>query len=84
MDHPFHLHVWPFRVIERSDAQVVSPGWKDTVNVPAGESVRLRIPFRNFTGKAVYHCHILDHEDLGMMQLIDVVKTLPRPMPMGH
>ena len=71
MDHPFHLHVWPFRVIERSDAQAVSPGWKDTVNVPAGESVRVRIPFRDVPGKAVYHCHILDHEDLGMMGVIE-------------
>ena len=47
------------------------PGWKDTVNVPAGQSVRLRIPFRDIVGRAVYHCHILDHEDLGMMGIID-------------
>jgi FtsP/CotA-like multicopper oxidase with cupredoxin domain len=71
MDHPFHLHVWPFRVIERSDGTAVSPGWKDTVNVPAGQSVRVRIAFRDFSGKAVYHCHILDHEDLGMMGVIE-------------
>ena len=71
MDHPFHLHVWPFRVVERSDGGTLPPGWKDTVNVPAGQSVRLRIPFRDIPGKAVYHCHILDHEDLGMMGIID-------------
>ncbi len=71
MDHPFHLHVWPFRVVERSDGAALPPGWKDTVNVPAGQSVRLRIPFRDLSGKAVYHCHILDHEDLGMMGIID-------------
>ena len=71
MDHPFHLHVWPFRVVERSDGAALPPGWKDTVNVPAGQSVRLRIPFRDIPGKAVYHCHILDHEDLGMMGIID-------------
>ncbi len=71
MDHPFHLHVWPFRVIERSDGSALPSGWKDTVNVPAGQSVRLRIPFRDIPGKAVYHCHILDHEDLGMMGIID-------------
>ena len=71
MDHPFHLHVWPFRVIEGSDGKAVSPGWKDTVNVPAGQSVRVRIPFRDIPGKAVYHCHILDHEDLGMMGVIE-------------
>jgi FtsP/CotA-like multicopper oxidase with cupredoxin domain len=71
MDHPFHLHVWPFRVIERSDGSAPPPGWKDTVNVPAGQSVRLRIPFRDIAGRAVYHCHILDHEDLGMMGIIE-------------
>ena len=41
--------------------------WRDTVLVRRGETVRIRIPFRDFTGKTVYHCHILDHEDLGMM-----------------
>ena len=71
MDHPFHLHVWPFRVVARSDGAALPLGWKDTVNVPAGSSVRLRIPFRDIPGKAVYHCHILDHEDLGMMGIID-------------
>lgn len=71
MDHPFHLHVWPFQVIE-SSAGAVIPGWRDTVNVPAGGSVTIRIPFRDFAGKAVYHCHILDHEDRGMMGVIDV------------
>ena len=71
MDHPFHLHVWPFRVVERSDGSTPPPGWKDTVNVPAGQSVRLRIPFRDLAGRAVYHCHILDHEDLGMMGVIE-------------
>ena len=80
MDHPFHLHVWPFRVIERSDGGAVPPGWKDTVNVPAGQSARVRIPFRDIPGKAVFHCHILDHEDAGMM---GVIETLPAIIPPG-
>ena len=71
MDHPFHLHVWPFQVIDTSDGTEPPDGWKDTVNVPAGQSVTIRIPFRGFAGKTVYHCHILDHEDLGMMGIID-------------
>jgi FtsP/CotA-like multicopper oxidase with cupredoxin domain len=71
MDHPFHLHVWPFRVIDTSNGTEPPDGWKDTVNVPAGQSVTIRIPFRDFAGKTVYHCHILDHEDLGMMGIID-------------
>jgi FtsP/CotA-like multicopper oxidase with cupredoxin domain len=37
-----------------------------------GESVRVRIPFQDFTGRTVYHCHNLDHEDLGMMAVIEM------------
>jgi FtsP/CotA-like multicopper oxidase with cupredoxin domain len=68
MDHPFHLHVWPFQIVDGPRTSV----WKDTVNVPAGGEVRIRIPFAGFAGRTVYHCHILDHEDLGMMGVIDV------------
>jgi len=70
MDHPFHLHTNRFQVISRNGEAVGHRTWKDTVLVPRGESVRIRIPFRDFTGKTVYHCHILDHEDLGMMGVI--------------
>jgi FtsP/CotA-like multicopper oxidase with cupredoxin domain len=72
MDHPIHLHSWPFVVTRRSDDMPLEPGWKDTVNVPAGAEVRIRIPFVDFTGRSVYHCHILDHEDLGMMATVEV------------
>lgn len=72
MDHPFHLHVWPFRVIERSSGDADLPGWKDTVNVPPGGSVTVRIPLTDLAGRTVYHCHILDHEDQGMMGIIEV------------
>ena len=78
MDHPFHIHTNPFQIISR---QGVSghPGilpvqsdryWKDVVLVRSGETVRIRTHFQDFAGKAVYHCHILDHEDLGMMGTI--------------
>ena len=66
MDHPFHLHTWPFQIVGAS----AEAGWKDTVNVPANSEVRIRVPFVNFSGRTVYHCHILDHEDLGMMGVI--------------
>ena len=70
MDHPFHLHVWPFQIVDGPRTS----GWKDTVNVPAGGEVRIRIPVADFAGRTVYHCHILDHEDLGMMGVIDVAQ----------
>ncbi len=71
MDHPFHLHVWPFHVVDASDPALVAPGRKDTVNVPAGGWVRLVVPFDDYDGRTVYHCHILDHEDQGMMGVIE-------------
>ena len=72
MDHPFHLHVWPMQVIEVGDQVVDEPTWQDVVNVPARSSSRVRIAFEDFTGTSVYHCHILDHEDNGMMAVISV------------
>lgn len=72
MDHPFHLHVWPFLVLSRSDGAPPDLGWRDTVNIPMGQSVTIRIPFEDFGGKTVFHCHILDHEDLGMMANVNV------------
>jgi FtsP/CotA-like multicopper oxidase with cupredoxin domain len=47
-------------------------GLQDTVVLPAMSSVVVRIPFDDFTGKFVFHCHILNHEDNGMMALVDV------------
>ena len=67
MDHPFHIHGNAFQVISRNGQPESFLAWRDTVLVRRGETVRIRIPFRDFAGKTVYHCHVLDHEDLGMM-----------------
>ncbi len=67
MDHPFHLHVNPMQVISRNGRPEPYRAWRDVVLVRAGETVRVRIRFSDFAGKSVYHCHILDHEELGMM-----------------
>jgi FtsP/CotA-like multicopper oxidase with cupredoxin domain len=72
MDHPIHLHVWPMQVIEERGRLIEQPTWQDVVNVPAHSDVRVRIVFDDFAGRSVYHCHILDHEDQGMMGVIDV------------
>ena len=66
MEHPFHLHIWPMQLIDAEGIDV-----RDVVNVPAGESVTVRIAFDRFPGTTVYHCHILDHEDLGMMGVLE-------------
>jgi FtsP/CotA-like multicopper oxidase with cupredoxin domain len=70
LDHPFHLHVWPMQLLEIGGQQVTAPLWLDVVNVPAGGQVTVRVPFEDFGGKTVYHCHILDHEDRGMMATV--------------
>ncbi|OFI38197.1 copper oxidase [Arthrobacter sp. SW1] len=72
MDHPFHLHVWPMQPVEEDGLPLGTVRFQDVVNVPSGRSVKVRISFNDFTGRTVYHCHILDHEDLGMMGVIEV------------
>ena len=66
MDHPMHLHVWPMQVLDDGE----SPTWQDVVNIPAFGRVTIRVAFDDIVGRTVYHCHILDHEDLGMMGTI--------------
>jgi len=73
MDHPFHIHTNAFQIISRNGVPEPLLMWKDVVNIPAYETVRIRIPFRDFAGKTVYHCHILDHEDQGMMGIVEMV-----------
>ncbi len=73
MDHPFHLHTNPFQVMTRNGRPEPYRAWKDTVLVRVGETVRIRVRFSDFTGKTVYHCHILDHEDLGMMGTLEIL-----------
>jgi FtsP/CotA-like multicopper oxidase with cupredoxin domain len=72
MDHPFHLHVWPMQIIEEHGQVLNSVVWQDVVNIPANGRVKVRVAFKDFRGRSVYHCHILDHEDLGMMGVIEV------------
>jgi FtsP/CotA-like multicopper oxidase with cupredoxin domain len=79
--HDFHIHQLHFQLIEWSGIRVNEPFLRDTVNVPYYNgrmlqypSVRLRMDFRdpNIVGTFVYHCHLLEHEDGGMMGRIRV------------
>ena len=72
MDHPFHLHVWPMQLVGGTGADPGgAPDWRDVVIVPARGRVTVRVPIRDLGGRTVYHCHILDHEDLGMMGVVE-------------
>jgi FtsP/CotA-like multicopper oxidase with cupredoxin domain len=72
MDHPFHLHGFQFQVLERNGIPEPFRAWKDTVNVPKGELVRLIVQYTDYPGKWMFHCHILAHEDHGMMGILEV------------
>jgi suppressor of ftsI len=70
--HPFHIHQGGFQVISVNGVPYTARGLQDTIMLPVGGEVVIRKPFRAFTGKFVYHCHILNHEDAGMMAVIEV------------
>ncbi len=70
-DHVFHIHVNPFQVI-KVNGERVEPVWMDTAIVPRGGSLTFRTRFLDFTGKYVLHCHMMNHEELGMMQVVEV------------
>ena len=69
--HPMHLHGVQFQILSRSGSRnsllPTERGWKDTVLLMPQERVKIIIPFGNTTGKYVFHCHNLEHENEGMM-----------------
>jgi FtsP/CotA-like multicopper oxidase with cupredoxin domain len=82
--HPFHIHVNPFQV----EGEPIDPAgpdgpsnwmWRDTVSIPSNDPIRIRHRFLTYDGKYVLHCHILNHEDLGMMQIVQTGETVYDP-----
>jgi FtsP/CotA-like multicopper oxidase with cupredoxin domain len=72
MDHPFHLHGFHFQILDRDGVPEPFRSWKDTGNVPKHSSMRIVVRFDDYPGKWMYHCHILDHEDEGMMGILQI------------
>jgi FtsP/CotA-like multicopper oxidase with cupredoxin domain len=72
MDHPFHLHGFQFQVLDRNGVAEPYRSWKDVVNVPKHETARFIVRYDHHPGKWMFHCHILDHEDHGMMGVLEV------------
>jgi FtsP/CotA-like multicopper oxidase with cupredoxin domain len=80
MPHPFHIHHLQFNVLERDisgmDSRIwnsvkdgfIDEGWQDTVLLMPGMKVKLIMRFEDFKGLFLYHCHNLEHEDMGMMR----------------
>ena len=72
--HPFHIHVNDFQVISIGGEPYDAHGLQDTVPLLPNQDVVIRTHFTDFTGKFVFHCHILNHEDNGMMAVVEVVE----------
>lgn len=79
MPHPIHLHGEQFQILSRTQNNqssgydtvkdgFINSGWKDTVLVMPGEEIEIIKPFKDYTGLFLYHCHNLEHEDMGMMR----------------
>jgi FtsP/CotA-like multicopper oxidase with cupredoxin domain len=76
--HPMHIHSVQFQVVQRTSPGTssyatvnqgfVDTGWKDTVSVWPGERVKIAMKFSHYSGMYMYHCHILEHEVMGMMR----------------
>ncbi len=77
MDHPFHQHVEHVQILSINGADssypnyAAMPAMKDTVLIPKGGSAKLLVPVKDFDGMTMFHCHILEHEDIGMMGVWD-------------
>jgi FtsP/CotA-like multicopper oxidase with cupredoxin domain len=72
--HPFHIHINDYQVVAINGQPVPVRYSEDTTGVPPLGEITMRTRFRDFPGRWVYHCHILLHEDLGMM---GTVKAIP-------
>jgi FtsP/CotA-like multicopper oxidase with cupredoxin domain len=88
VDLPFHLQLNSFQVLAISGGELdyarlytTAPAMKDTVIVPKLGSVTLLVPVQDFEGAAVFQCHILEHEDIGMMGRWQIAATAPGGSP---
>lgn len=72
--HPFHIHANDFQVVAVNGEPVDEVlSFEDTRGLPPNGSITIRHRFLDFTGKYVYHCHLLFHEDHGMMGVVEVI-----------
>ena len=72
LTHPFHIHINPYQVTHINGQPYDAPSYEDTTPVPPNGSITFRTRLLDFPGTWVYHCHILGHEDGGMMGIIQV------------
>jgi len=73
MDHPFHLHGFFFQVIEENEEAPAYKAWKDTYNLKPKSRIKIAWMPDNRPGSWMYHCHIIEHHEAGMMAHFEVV-----------
>jgi FtsP/CotA-like multicopper oxidase with cupredoxin domain len=75
--HVFHVHTNPFKITKRNGTPLHPPLWRDTyvLTKSAGDSITFESNFTDYPGKFVEHCHVVSHEDLGMMSAIEVIPS---------
>jgi FtsP/CotA-like multicopper oxidase with cupredoxin domain len=74
-DHPFHLHGFFFQPVDAaSGLPPARPEWKDTINVPRQQTVAFAVRYDDRPGMWMFHCHILDHADAGMMGMVHLAR----------
>lgn len=84
MDHPFHLHGFFFQVLEENGKAPAWKAWKDTINLKPRSRVKIAWMPDNRPGKWMYHCHILEHHEAGMMAHFEVVDPKIGPTNTHH
>jgi FtsP/CotA-like multicopper oxidase with cupredoxin domain len=84
MDHPFHLHGFFFQVLEENGTKPSYTAWKDTINLKPRSKVKIVWIPDNRPGTWMYHCHILEHHQAGMMANFEVVADGMSIKEMGH
>lgn len=73
-DHPVHVHGAPFLVISRAGGlRSTDHGWKDTVHLGPAQPVTITTRFSPYDGRYLAHCHNLEHEDMAMMAVIQIL-----------
>ena len=70
--HPLHLHGFFFLVLDEAGEPVRPLEWKDTVDIPHERTVRLAVRFGERPGTWIFHCHILDHADGGLLSAVHI------------
>jgi FtsP/CotA-like multicopper oxidase with cupredoxin domain len=76
-DHPFHLHGYFFMPLDEKDQPIKPLAWKDTLNIPMKTTMRFLVHFDERPGEWMFHCHILDHADGGLMGTVMVGPGTP-------